>query len=277
MQSIPSLAKLDRFLLSTDWDQAFPLTKVVAAPRITSDHSPILLSTGELVNVRRFRFEDVWLTRDDFCSLLPLWWGEVPSKGSSTLTLVTKLRHCHTRIKEWSKTCFHSIARTLKTVSDEIQLLDAQEESLNLSPDQLDRRRQLKSEYAKVVAEEEILWKSRANQHWLREGDNNTRFFHAMANGRRRENAINVIEDDGRQLFREGDKRNYFNKFKDTFTPATPSNPQFGDWSELFGRRPFHDPSKLTLSFTVEEVKKAIFQLGPDKAPGPDGFNLRFY
>ncbi len=41
MQSNPSLAKLDRFLISTEWDQRFPLSKVVAVPRITSDHTPI--------------------------------------------------------------------------------------------------------------------------------------------------------------------------------------------------------------------------------------------
>ncbi len=34
MQSTPSLAKLNRFLISTEWDQAFPLSKVVALPRL---------------------------------------------------------------------------------------------------------------------------------------------------------------------------------------------------------------------------------------------------
>ncbi len=33
LHACPTLAKLDRFLISTDWDQAFPLTKAVALPR----------------------------------------------------------------------------------------------------------------------------------------------------------------------------------------------------------------------------------------------------
>lgn len=73
MQSSPTLAKLDRFLISTEWDQAFPLTRVVAMPRITSDHNPILLSTGDKVSRHLFRFEEMWLTREDFCKLVPIW------------------------------------------------------------------------------------------------------------------------------------------------------------------------------------------------------------
>ncbi len=250
---------------------------MVAVPRITSDHSPILLSTCEKVIYRRFRFEEVWLTRGDFCSLVPIWWGEVPTKSSSALTFAAKLRHCRKRMKEWRATSFYTIARTMKAFSDEIQQLDTLEESQNLTLQQLDRRRQLKSHILKVVAEEEILWKARAKQHWLREGDDNTKFFHAMANGKRRENAINAVGDNGRLLYREGDKREYFfTKFKEVFAPISPNSTQVGDWSGLFGSRTLLNPDRLSAPFTLEEVRKATFDLGSDKAPGPDGFNLRF-
>jgi carbamoylphosphate synthase small subunit len=34
---------------------------------------------------------------------------------------------------------------------------------------------------------------------------------------------------------------------------------------------------KLVLPITKEELKDALFQMHPDKAPGPDGFNPAFY
>jgi len=33
----------------------------------------------------------------------------------------------------------------------------------------------------------------------------------------------------------------------------------------------------LEQAFTVEEVEKALFQMGPNKAPGPDGFTAGFF
>ena len=34
---------------------------------------------------------------------------------------------------------------------------------------------------------------------------------------------------------------------------------------------------ELSRPYTVEEVKAALFQMGPTKAPGPDGMNALFY
>lgn len=36
------------------------------------------------------------------------------------------------------------------------------------------------------------------------------------------------------------------------------------------------DGKQLNAPVTVPEIKKALFQIGPDKAPGPDGFSLGF-
>ncbi|XP_020102569.1 uncharacterized protein LOC109720094 [Ananas comosus] len=141
MQHQPSMAKLDRFLVSIQWDRSYPHCKVKALPKITSDHCPILLSTAILSAPRRFRFEKVWLTRDDFHSNMTLWWNKVPPKNSAILTFTAKLRHCRTRIKEWCKTNFHNISNTKRAIQDELQQIDLLEEQLNLpqllNPDSL--------------------------------------------------------------------------------------------------------------------------------------------
>lgn len=61
------------------------------------------------------------------------------------------------------------------------------------------------------------------------------------------------------------------------FAPETTGNGLIGDWSSLFRNRSILNPDKLTLPFSPEEIKEATFQLGGDKAPRPDGFNLRFF
>jgi exonuclease III len=44
---VPTYEKLDRVLVSTEWEQDFPLATVDALSREVSDHTPLLLSTGE--------------------------------------------------------------------------------------------------------------------------------------------------------------------------------------------------------------------------------------
>jgi endonuclease/exonuclease/phosphatase family metal-dependent hydrolase len=42
----PTFEKLDRILVSTEWEQKFPLAKVMALSRDISDHTPLLLDNG---------------------------------------------------------------------------------------------------------------------------------------------------------------------------------------------------------------------------------------
>lgn len=85
---------------------------------------------------------------------------------------------------------------------DEIQKVNIAKEQGDLSQDLRSRRLELKDKLRKVLNDEALndeasLWRSWAKQHWLREGDGNTRFFHSVANGRRRANWIGSTSDNG--------------------------------------------------------------------------------
>lgn len=78
----------------------------------------------------------------------------------------------------------------------------------------------------------------------------------------------------------DDEKKIYFyRKFKELFTPDVRVQSSFGDWSGLFTTNRVSDSTiaRLTKPFSTAEIKKTVFQLGYDKAPGPDGFPLRFY
>ncbi len=99
-----------------------------------------------------------------------------------------------------------------------------------------------------------------------------------MANARNRMNHIHFIEEDGRRLTPKLDKSEYFYcQFKKSFTPECRSPSTFGDWSEVFKDGSWLGEDHLTIPFTEIEIKKATFQLGADKAPGPDGFSMVFF
>ncbi len=69
----------------------------------------------------------------------------------------------------------------------------------------------------------------------------------------------------------------FYNKFKEAFAPCKLNSTSIGDWSSIFNSNPILSADHLTAALSLEEIKAATFQLGSDKAPGPDGFNLRFY
>ena len=57
-QENPAMFRLDRFLVSSDWDTQFSTTVQSLLPRTLSDHSPILLDCGPNRGSKSpFRFE----------------------------------------------------------------------------------------------------------------------------------------------------------------------------------------------------------------------------
>ena len=68
------MSRLNRFLVSEDWESHFNGVVQCILPRPMSNHFPILLDGGR---VRRgptpFRFENTWLKEEGFKDLLKRW------------------------------------------------------------------------------------------------------------------------------------------------------------------------------------------------------------
>jgi hypothetical protein len=76
----PTYEKLDRILVSTEWEQKFPLANVIALSRDISDHTPLLLDTGRApssCNQPLFKFELGWLLREGFAEMVKEIWESV--------------------------------------------------------------------------------------------------------------------------------------------------------------------------------------------------------
>ncbi|KAK4540324.1 hypothetical protein RGQ29_031849 [Quercus rubra] len=54
-----------------------------------------------------------------------------------------------------------------------------------------------RAEVENLLSLEEISWRQKSRMLWIKEGDNNTKFFHKMANSRRRFNHLCFLEVDG--------------------------------------------------------------------------------
>ena len=75
--------------------------------------------------------------------------------------------------------------------------LDSREDLYGLSIEDQTRHIQIKGEIAHLASLEEISWRQKSQILFVKEGDNNTCFFHRVANSHRRTNHIRDIEVDG--------------------------------------------------------------------------------
>lgn len=129
----------------------------------------------------------------------------------------------------------------------------------------------------KVLAKKEVYWRQRAKQFWLHAGDTNTKFFHAWANKRRRQNSINCLQfEDGHLLSWDSGLGDHILSYFQKLFSASSVN-----WDEVIGsinnNVSYEVNQSLFATVLVEEVKQAIFQMNPDKSPGSDGLNPAFY
>ncbi|XP_056685700.1 uncharacterized protein [Spinacia oleracea] len=128
----------------------------------------------------------------------------------------------------------------------------------------LDLNDELSKDLNLILEQEEKFWMTRARTNWLACGDQNTSFFHKSVTVRRRRNRITTLNTEvGQQV--EGDELtghivNYFN----TLFTSEPTVPVCANHHYLCS-------IKIDQPITVEKVGKAVFELGPLKAPGRDG------
>ena len=118
-----------------------------------------------------------------------------------------------------------------------------------------------------------------AKLSWLKCGDENSKVFYQAIRARRRHNKVHVIHDmDGKWLNKKEQVEEAFIKFyKNLFTGAEQKKVVLGTIMRR-GKLVTEVHTRLLLAeFTKEDVKRVMFSIPNDNAPGIDGFNSYFF
>ena len=127
--------------------------------------------------------------------------------GSTSFILAQKLKALKADLKKWNREVFGDFAFRKKNLLTELMGLDDREESVGLSNEVQIRRIQLKGDIEHLASLEEISWRQKSRALFVEGGDNNTRFFHRLANSHRNANLIKRIEVEGVLYEDEADVR----------------------------------------------------------------------
>jgi hypothetical protein len=94
------------------------------------------------------------------------------------------------KVKKYLKGWGFNLSGTRKKrkhqIQEELRDLEVMEEQCALDENHIRKRIELKVELFQILEDEELYWYKRSHKDWLLRGDNNTEFYHRVANGKKR-------------------------------------------------------------------------------------------
>ncbi|CAH9100586.1 unnamed protein product [Cuscuta epithymum] len=274
-------AKLDRVLLNEAWAQLGIQCKAhFAEMEVEFDHTASVVSIlyNSSFRPKAFKFFNMWLQHLDFTNILVQNWN-VDIHGSAQFQIARKLKLLKQPLKNLNNLEFGHISMKAKRAKDDFKRLN------NLmidSPDDTDLKEQVKMarKRATFLGEAECsFFQQRAKATHILQADKGTRYFHAIVNRNKARNTITSISlDDGSLTSSIDHVGNEFVKFFiDLFGTEMET---FSFDHSVLGTGPLIEPSvhdSLLSPITNKEIKDALFDIGDNKAPGPDGYSSAFF
>jgi len=137
-------SRIDRFLLSIEWEEYFPEVSQRCLPRLLSDHYPLLLDCGVGRQSRgSFKFENMWLQAEGFEEQVKRWWGSYIYEGTPSFVFARKLKALKVDMKKWNEEVFGNVGVQKKELEKGLSELDMIAEERPLSEEENIKRRLL--------------------------------------------------------------------------------------------------------------------------------------
>ncbi|KAA0045138.1 LINE-1 retrotransposable element ORF2 protein [Cucumis melo var. makuwa] len=199
LRNPPTFFRIDRFLYNSTWENLFSPHTTRTLPRSTSDHFPLVcedsnpkLSWGPVP----FRLNSIALSDPEFKRNMGRWWENSIQDGHPGFSFIQRLKSLANFIKPWQKEKLHSLTYAKDNIIREVESIDKKEVDTPLTQEESNRRLALKADLSELSLKESQFWYQRAKKLWLREGDENSSFFHRICSSRQKRSFIHEIQDE---------------------------------------------------------------------------------
>eukprot|EP00253_Pinus_taeda_P001601 PITA_01601 len=247
--------RLDRFLINEDLSTMIPIFQQWVEEGGPSDHSPIYLdlSKSPPKPPTPFKFNASWLQESSSNMLFKETWIHSDSRSTEDrgFLFTENLKRLKKATITWAKDRKAKQNEEFIRTSEELQKIEKEE------------------------------WRLKSRAIWLKAGDENSKFFHNYAKGRKSANTIWSLKNG------EGREAKTFEAL--SALGQCHFQNQFADQGEVtiaevirraqcFPRFVDEEEAKEVMSpVTKEEVESVIKSMAKEKSPGPDGWAIELF
>jgi hypothetical protein len=284
-QKNPTVVKLDRILASSNWDTFYQSCFAWSKARVGSDHSPLILDTGEGQNnkTKYFYFQEKWTLADGFDAMVRNKWNDkklsFPSHSYSLDIWHGCLQSLRKFLRGWNLRNLGEQKVIKSDLAKRVEEIDILAEQRLLTMVEWEERISLENRLDGINRNEDLQWKQKAGKMWILQGDANTHFFHQFVNGRRRKKMIAFLDSDEGEIRGQKDITNHtVGYYKNLFGPNNNCCLHLGEnfWPENLKVHE-EDKHSLICPFSMEEIRDVVMNLKDNSAPGPNGFSVSFF
>ncbi|GJT80899.1 hypothetical protein Tco_1055241, partial [Tanacetum coccineum] len=242
------LKKLDRVMANLEFFDVFPGGHAIFQPYRMSDHSPAVLCLPSAIKAKPkpFKFTNILVSNPKFKEVVKEGWNKAMS-GFHMYKLVHKLKHLKKPLRKLliDKGNLHENVKRLRHELDTVQR-DLDRDPLNV-----------------ILREEETLYIQAFNDAILLE----ERFIR---------NRIDVITNSEGVVFENEKVSEAFVSHYEVFLGQSGSVSTLCTSDLFVNRLDIGAALDMIRDVNDQEIKDAIFSMGNDKSPGPDGFTAAF-
>jgi len=273
-----TLERLDRVVANREWCRKFNVVEVEALPRFCSDHSPLIISfdpagSKSWMKTNMFHFEAGWLKYAEHKNMVKAVWRIKGSSSDKWRVLTKKLDSCRDSLKIWAGSSVNQESNNVKMVEEELRKVQMEGD-----PSGMAKEKELKGKLDHLLELEDLKWRQRARENWLRFGDKNTKFFHACASHRKSRNSIKEIIDlDGKRWNDHKGVERAFSRYFHWLYKSDGNGEVECCVNSIQPKVSAEMNHQLVAPVSMEEIQLALNQMDPLKAPGPDGFPACFF